>query len=90
MLKWNVNSKGDSMGKRDGYVAFSCDRCDKVEYLERDSKDSQRWHEIRHYTADGVEVSRTLCEQCYADYKVKASAHDAEFNDFMLVYRKEK
>ena len=38
---------------------------------------------MKRHTADGTEVSRLLCPDCYDGYRTLASSQDAAFGDFM-------
>lgn len=62
---------------------YICDRCGKVEFLTDAEARNTKWAVITHITADGVNVSRLLCETCANDYKAVADTADKAFNEFM-------
>lgn len=78
------------MAKTEGFTRFICDRCGTTEFLAHNNIKDTNWHDVAHFTSEGITVNRLLCNKCFADYKVKASVHDADFNDFMGAFRKDK
>lgn len=62
---------------------YTCDRCSKSEFLTDAETRNTKWQVITHITADGVNISRLLCEQCGNEYKAVADAADKAFSEFM-------
>lgn len=71
------------MAKTRGYSQLVCDRCAKTLYATDNAPEAQIWRSVKRYTADGTEVSRLLCPNCYDGYRTLASSQDAAFGDFM-------
>lgn len=71
------------MAKTSGYSQYVCDRCGKTLYAASGAPETQSWRTARRYTADGTEVSRLLCPDCYDGYRTLAAAHDSVFSDYM-------
>ena len=53
------------MAKTSGYSQLVCDRCSKTLYATENAPEAQSWRSVKRYTADGTEVSRLLCPDCY-------------------------
>lgn len=71
------------MAKKTGYVEYTCDRCNKREYLKEDGQYANRWYAISRYSADAVKQDRTFCNNCYGEYQDLMSDQDAAYNTFM-------
>ena len=71
------------MAKTSGYSQLVCDRCAKTLYATDNAPEAQSWRSVKCHTADGTEVSRLLCPDCYDGYRTLASSQDAAFGDFM-------
>lgn len=71
------------MAKTTGYSQLVCDRCAKTLYSTDNAPEAQSWRSIKRYTADGTEVSRLLCADCYDGYRTLAISHDQAFGDYM-------
>ena len=71
------------MAKTANITKYVCDKTSKVEYLTESDPRITDWHEIKRYTADGVEITRLLCKEAYAQYKTLTAKQDQEFNTFM-------
>ena len=71
------------MAKTSGYSQLVCDRCAKTLYATDNAPEAQSWRSVKRHTADGTEVSRLLCPDCYDSYRTLASSQDAAFGDFM-------
>lgn len=71
------------MSKTTGISQYTCDRDGTTAYLADNDPRVSDWHTIKRVTADGVDMNRLLCADCYSKYKTLAGNQDTEFNAFM-------
>lgn len=73
------------MPKKTGITDYTCDRCNKQQYIAYGEPAASEWREISRITADGVDSKRLLCKDCTAQYRKLATEQDTAFNAFMAI-----
>lgn len=80
------------MSKEGNFTRYVCDRPASAhkdgkemrEYVkDGDGSKLSKWHQVTHKDQYGEEVSYTLCDDCYVEYRDLAARQDAEVIDFI-------